>query len=249
MKFRCHLVALLVLVSLNGCILDMFFGHHKKKDPGIRPVVSDKAALTQVDQNSDFNKAREPKINADTWFAAGQLHESQSDLTGAIEQYKNALKANNDHHGALYRLGVLYATTKQYPEAIAMWKKYIAVTHHSAVGYSNLGFCYELSGDPAEAERAYMTGIERDSDSTPCRINYGLMLARHGRIDDGIAQMKPVLSEAEIHFNIGSIHEGQGRKELARAEYAKALSLDPKLKDASVRLRRLDSVTSVNPNE
>ena len=249
MKLPCHLAAVVVLVGLNGCILDLFFGGGKKEDPGIRPVGADKAGLVGVDHGSDFDKVKEPKINADTWFAAGQLQESQGNLNAAIDQYKKTLKQNGDHHGALYRLGVLYATTRQYPEAVATWKKYISVTHHSAVGYSNLGFCHELAGDPAEAERAYMTGIERDSDSAPCRINYGLMLARHGRIDEGIAQMKPVLSEAEIHFNVGSVHEGQGRNELARASYAKALELDPKLRDASRRMRKLESVTAINPNE
>ena len=244
----CHLAAALVLVSLNGCILDLFFGG-KKKDPGIRPVGAEQAALVQPDSNSDFDKVKEPKISADTLFAAGQLHESQNNVPAAIAQYQGAIKVNDQHHGALYRLGVLYATTKNYPEAVKTWKRYIEVTHQSAVGYSNLGFTYELSGDPVQAERAYRTGIERDSDSAPCRINYGLMLARHGQIEAGIAQMQSVLSEAEIHFNIGSVHEGLGRKELARLEYQKALELDPKLKDASIRLQKLDSVTAVNPQE
>ena len=248
MNVRCHLAAVVVLVGLNGCILDLFFGGDKKEDPGIRPVGGDKSMMP-VDLTSDFDKVKDPKISADTWFAAGQLHEAQGNLPAAIGQYEKALSLNDEHHGALYRLGVLYATTQNYPQAIATWKRYIKATHHSAVGYSNLGFCHELAGDIAEAERAYLTGIERDSDSSPCRINYGLMLARHGRVDEGAAQMRPVLTEAEVHFNIGSVHEGSGRKELARVEYHKALQLDPKLSDAAKRLQKLDSVTAVNPAE
>jgi tetratricopeptide (TPR) repeat protein len=249
MNLRVHLVCGCVLVSLSGCIFDIFGGGNKKEDVSIRPVNSDGAALVGTDDHGDFDKVKDPKINADTWYAAGQLHESQGKSEAAIEQYKQCLKDNDEHHGALYRLGVLYATTQKYDEAIKTWKRYITVTHHSAVGYSNLGFCYELSGDPIEAERAYLTGIERDSDSSPCRVNYGLMLARHGKVDDGIAQMRMVLSEAEVHFNVGSVHEGLGRKELARAEYKRALDLNPKLKDAQLRLQKLDSVTAVNPNE
>jgi tetratricopeptide (TPR) repeat protein len=243
-------VAAALLVSSNGCILGGLLGGGKKKaDPTIRPVGAESAAMVHVDASGQFDKVKDPKINADTWFAAGQLHESQNDVRGAIEQYKNALKVNDEHHGALYRLGVLYATTQNYPEAIRTWKRYIDVTHHSAVGYSNLGFSYELAGDAVQAERAYRTGIERDSDSAPCRVNYGLMLARHGQVEAGVAQMQQVLSEAEVHFNVGSVHEGQGRKELARAEYQKALELDPKFKDASLRLQKLEAVTSVDPQE
>jgi tetratricopeptide (TPR) repeat protein len=246
MNVRCHLAAGLVLVSLSGCAL---FGGDKKQQPAIRPVGADKAGMVAVDMNGEFDKVKDPKINADTWFAAGQLHESRGNLPGAIAQYQKTLQINDEHHGALYRLGVLYATTGKYDDAAATWKRYIEVTHHSAVGYSNLGFCYELAGNMAEAERAYRTGIEVDSDSGPCRINYGLMLARHGRLDEGVAQMQFVLTAAEVHFNVGSVHEGQGRIEQARAEYLTALKLDPKLKDASLRLQKLGTVTSVNPTE
>lgn len=248
MKPVCHLAAAVLLIGLNGCNSDAFSGG-KNEDLSIRPVGGDGSTLLPVDLTSDFDKVKDPKINADTYFAAGQLQESQGQRGAAIEQYRNVLKINDEHHGALYRLGVLYATMRKYDDAIATWKRYINVTHHSAVGYSNLGFSYELAGNPAEAERAYLTGIERDSDSAPCRINYGLMLTRHSRIKEGIAQMQPVLSEAEIHFNIGSVHEGFGRKALARAEYAKALKIDPKLRDASLRLQKLDSVTAINPAE
>jgi tetratricopeptide (TPR) repeat protein len=247
MKIRCHLAVVTVLgTCLTGCI---FGGGSKKEDVTVRPVGQKEAALVPADVNGDFDKVKDPRINADTWYAAGQLHESRGNFPAAIEQYKRALKSNDEHHGALYRLGVLYATGKNYPEAITAWRRYINATHHSAVGYSNLGFTHELAGDPVEAERAYLTGIERDSDSSPCRLNYGLMLARHGRIDEGAKQMRLVLSEAEVHFNVGSVHEGQGRTELARAEYKKALELDPKLKDASKRLQKLESVTAINPAE
>ena len=245
----CHLLAGLVLVSLNGCILDLFFGGDKKKDPAIRPVGGDKAGMVMADSNTEFDKVKDHAITADTWFAAGQLHESQGNLPAAIEQYRRTLKLNDEHHGALYRLGVLYATTRNYPEAVKTWKRYIDVTHQSAVGYSNLGFCHELAGNPLEAERAYRTGIERDSDSAPCRMNYGLMLARHGRLEEAVAQMRLVVSEAEVHFNVGSVYEGQGRKDLARAQYRRALTLDPKLKDASLRLQKLETVTAANPSE
>jgi tetratricopeptide (TPR) repeat protein len=245
MNLRCHVAAAAaVLVGTLGCA-----GGGGDEAPAIRPVGDKNAAMMPVDLTSDFDKVKEPRIGADTWFAAGQLQEAQGNLPAAIAQYQRVLKVNDEHHGALYRLGVLYATARDYAAAIATWNRYIDATHHSAVGYSNLGFCYELAGQPKEAERAYMTGIERDSDSTPCRVNYGLMLARHGRIDEGVAQMQSVLSPAEVHFNVGSVHEGLGRRDLARLEYRKALELDPKLRDATLRLQNLDSMTAVNPAE
>ena len=249
MNLRCHVAVTAVAAAVLAGALGCAGGGGRDEAPAIRPVGDKSAAMMPVDLTSDFDKVKEPKIGADTWFAAGQLQEAQGNIQAAVAQYQRVLKVNDEHHGALYRLGVLYATARDYPAAVAIWKRYIGATHHSAVGYSNLGFCYELAGQPKEAERAYMTGIERDSDSTPCRINYGLMLARHGRVNEGIAQMRAVLTPAEVHFNVGSVHEGLGRNELARLEYRKALALDPTLRDATLRLQRLDSVTAINPAE
>jgi Tfp pilus assembly protein PilF len=48
-----------------------------------------------------------------------------------------------------------------------------------------------------------------------------------------------VLSPAEVHYNLGSIYEQQGRADDAKAEYHKALEADPSLKDARVRLSQM----------
>ena len=138
--------------------------------------------------------------------------------------------------GSLFRLASVYTQQKNWPEAIATWEAYTRATNGSAAGFNNLGFCYELAGNLTEAERAYRNGIEKDPDDPSCRVNYGLMLARNGRVDDAMAQLRVVLTPAEVHYNLGSVAEQQGRKEEAKAYYRKALELDPKLHDAKARL-------------
>jgi superkiller protein 3 len=91
----------------------------------------------------------------------------------------------------------------------------------------------------ADAEATFRTGIERDPDKTICRVNYGLMLARHDRLDDAVAQLRMALSPAEVNYNLGSVMEQMGRREQAKAYYQKALELDPRLSDAKERLAAL----------
>jgi Flp pilus assembly protein TadD len=66
------------------------------------------------------------------------------------------------------------------------------------------------------------------------------MLARTGRIQEGMSQLAEVLSPAEVHYNVASVYEQQGRTDDAREEYQKALDLDPKLWEAQSRLSKLD---------
>ena len=195
-----------------------------------------KAPLTKT----AFDTEKEPPIKAETRFAAGQLAETQNNPVNAMKQYEEAVKLKPDHVQALYRLGVVQAQLKLYPKAIETWKRYIKATHESANGYANLGFCYELSADTKLAEGAYQKGIAKDGKNQPCRVNYGLMLARQDRMTDAITNLRAVLTPAEVSYNIGSIQETRGRKEQAKAEYQKALELDPSFDDARQRLAALE---------
>ena len=186
----------------------------------------------------DFERSGDPPINADTYFAAGQLAETQNLVDRAVQQYNLALKRDPNHRGALFRLGTIQAERKQFQDAVATWKRYVKVTN-SAEGYSNLGYCYELWGKRAEAEEAYKRGIARDPHSQPCRVNYGLMLARNGQTAEANAQLAAVLSPAEVQYNLGSVYEQLGQRDNARAAYTKALQLDPSMREAKARLDAL----------
>jgi tetratricopeptide (TPR) repeat protein len=210
--------------------------------PKVRPVTSmpDAEAARLKAEDGNFDRAKDPKYTPETRYAAGQLAESQKDLPRAVEQYREALKLNPDHLPSLYRLGIVYTQQRQYGLAIDVWNRYVVATRNSATAYSNLGFCYELAGQPDQAERAYKEGIARDSASDPCRINYGLMLARHNRINEATLQLQKVLSPAEVHYNLASVFESQGRRDQARLEYRKALELRPDFEDAQARLDAIE---------
>lgn len=189
---------------------------------------------------SEIGTTKEQPINAQTRYAAGQLAEGQNRLEQAVTQYQESLKLDPNYQPALYRLGVVYAQLKRYPDAIQAWEKYIRITGGASEAYSNLGFCQELAGSPAAAEAAYKQGIARDPKSQPCRINYGLMLARHGHVNEAVFQLQAVLPPGKAHYDIGSVLQMQGRKLEARREYQKAIELDPSLSDAKAKLAALD---------
>jgi len=225
-----------IALSLTAALLVGAGCSSGKKDENAPTAANPEAAKSRA--QTSFESGEDPPITADTHFAAGQLAESQKVMDRALQQYKLALKRNPKHTGALFRLGALQTELKQFPDAVANWKRYIKVTN-AAEGYSNLGYCYELWGKRADAENAYMRGIERDPHNQPCRVNYGLMLARQGRTKEAMAQLESVLSPAEVYYNLGSAHEQMGRRDDARAAYEKAIQIDPSMQEARERLTAL----------
>lgn len=187
-----------------------------------------------------FETSEDPPLNAQTYFAAGQLAESRQDAANAIKQYRQALKQDPRHQPSLYRLGVIYTRSKQYPSAIETWQNYILATDNSAAGYSNLGYCLEQAGQYTEAEAAYKKGIIKDPQYRPCRVNYGLMLARQCRTNEATIQLQSVLTPAEVQFNLGCVYEQLGQREGARAAYRKALDCKPDFTEAAKRLKALE---------
>src|SRR4051794_21516156 len=85
----------------------------KGSSAGVNGVTSEEA-MDLNNQNTKFSSTdKDPPLNADTHFAAGQLNESQGNLQGALEQYGKALKLNPKHESALFRSGVVLAQLKQ----------------------------------------------------------------------------------------------------------------------------------------
>jgi len=229
MRANLFVVMLLSWGILVGC------AHKKDQTRGKSP-----GDVTSANpDHMKFENGEDPPITADTHFAAGQLAESQDQPAKAIEQYKAALKVDPNNLKSMFALGSLYTQMKMFPDAIDIWQQYVKATKQSAAAYNNLAFCFELAHQPKEAENAYQKGIAREPKDQAVRVNYGLMLVRQGRIDEATRQLGAVLKPAEVHYNIGSVLEQQGKKEAARAEYQTTLRLDPNLHDARARLANL----------
>lgn len=205
------------------------------KAGGIRGVSSRDADRLNA-QRSSFERSDDPPFTADTHFAAGRLAETQNAFPQAIAQYNQALKMDPNHRPSLYRLGVVYSQLRQFPQATDAWQRYIKASGNDAAAYSNLGYTHELAGDPASAEQAYLKGIQIDPKNEPCQVNLGLLLARTGRMNEAEQHLSAVLPPAQVRYNIGSVHEQLGQKDQARAEYRRALELDPGLDAAKTRL-------------
>jgi tetratricopeptide (TPR) repeat protein len=226
-------------LSVAFAVLMFVIAGCAKNQQAVSKVDEEKANALSA-EHSKFEQSKDPPFTVTTHFAAGQLAESQEAPLAAIAHYQAALKIDSHHKDSFYRLGVVYTKLKDWPNATWAWKKYLKETNNDATAFANLGFCYDLAGRKADAEKAYQEGIAKDPKNTNCRVNYGLHLAHAGRLEEAMTQWRAGLSEAQAHYNLGSIYEQQNKKDLAKAEFRAALQADQNLVDAKSRLAALD---------
>ncbi len=131
-------------------------------------------------------------------------------------------------------------TAERKPAAVDVWQRYVTATGGTPVAYSDLGFALDLANRPADAEAAFRSAVARDGRCEPARVNYARLLARRGDLDGAAAQLSAVLTPAEVQFDLGSVLEQQGDRPAAADRYRRALTLDPKLSDATVRLAAVE---------
>lgn len=155
---------------------------------------------------TEFEKSKDPPINAKTHFAAGQLAESQGDYSTAVKQYEKSLEIDAKYADACFRLGCVQTLSHDLKKALVTWNRYVTLTNGSATAYNNLAFCEELAGNTAAAEGHYRLGIQRDPKNEPCHTNYGLMLARHGRPNEAVLQLQMVMTPAKAHYDLAKFY-------------------------------------------
>lgn len=179
-------------------------------------------------------------LRATARLAQGRAAEARGDTKAAEAKYIKALRRDPDHTPSLKRLAEIYTARGNYDQALHYWKRHLEAAGRTADAYNDLAYCFDLAGwaDPAEA--AYLRGVEEDPTNTRCRTNYGLFLARHGRPNEAILHLRNGMPPADAHYNLATVLEDTGDRRAARAEYQKALNLDPALDDARTRLAAIE---------
>jgi Tfp pilus assembly protein PilF len=194
-----------------------------------------------TDAKSTSPALRAAKLDrANAAYAAGVAAEATGDTTTATRNYKKALFAVPDHLQSLRRLAALYTTEERYADAIPLWKRLVEATDGDASAYNDLGYAYDLAGYEDPAEAAYLRGIQTDPANSRVRTNFGLMLARHGRTNEAILQLRAAMPLADAYYNVAVVLESQGKKARARLEFQRALDTDPDHVEAELHLAALD---------
>jgi len=135
----------------------------------------------------------------------------------------------------------------QFEEAIQNFLKATELDPKQPVVWANLADTYMQYADrKAGAERqellaksleAYQKVIELKPDDAAARNNYGLALAKAGRMDEARAQLEQAAQlnpggAGQYYYNLGALLVNSGRTAEAKEAFKKALEIDPNYAEA-----------------
>jgi tetratricopeptide (TPR) repeat protein len=183
-----------------------------------------------------FPPPQRGSIGPEQAFQQAFAFHSQRRLWEAEQLYKRVLKANNQHFGALYQLGLLRLQQGGFEEAIRQFRRAINVERNSAEAHHNLAIALTAIGRSEEAIQRYERAIAIRPDLAESHNNLGHLLDSLGRTDEAIAHYGKALTikpaYAEAHNNFGNTLHKLGRSEEALAHYREALAINPNYAEA-----------------
>lgn len=122
--------------------------------------------------------------NADLLAQALSLHNAGK-VTEASALYNQILAKDAKNKFALFNLGVIAQTNKNYDEAVAKYKAAIAVDPAFYQPTYNLGLTYAAKGDRTNAIALLRKAIEIEPKAAQAYFNLGTLLVQDGKKDEG----------------------------------------------------------------
>jgi tetratricopeptide (TPR) repeat protein len=130
---------------------------------------------------------------------------------------------------AHFLLGELYLYKSRLPEAIAEFRKELAINPAHAATYYKLADAYSRDQKFDEAQRLLQQSIRLDATSTGPFILMGKVLQKKGDYDLAVLSLKHALTmdpnNPTTHYLLGQVYRDMGNKEDAAAEMKRAQEL------------------------
>lgn len=236
---RSHLGALLLILTAGSCMAATSVRNRAYRS--VLAFWSDVAAKAPESAGAHNN--------------LGNALAERGDAAGAAAQFERALSLAPDYadaHGNLANLLLAEDRNAQafdhYRAALRFRPEEPAWRAGAAVAACRLANACAERGRDAEAAELYRAALQARPEYPDASVNYGLVLARLGRLSDAIAQLQAALRveplAADVHNDLGGLLAEAGRFAEARAQFEEALRLNPDYAEARDNLERVERMQS-----
>jgi Tfp pilus assembly protein PilF len=171
--------------------------------------------------------------------------ERHGELAAALTAYQDAHAQDPSNLDALLGLARVYDAQGRFADSMDCYRKAETAKPHSTKVACNYGYSLYLQGRHAEAEAALRQALARQPDNAPAHTDLGLVLARTGRRAEAVAEFRRAgCGAADAHVNVAFALTLEKSWSEARAEYQKALALEPSSAAAKKGLQDLEMVVA-----
>lgn len=118
-------------------------------------------------------------------------------------------------------LGSAYNAARRHDEAIAEYRKALAINPAFSLAYNSVGYAYRATDSMAEAEQAFRQYIELVPDDPNPYDSYAELLMKLGRFDESIAQYRKALA---IDPGFGASYVGIAANHMYAGRHAAAIA-------------------------
>ena len=140
-------------------------------------------------------------------------------------------------------LGNAYQAAGKLPEAQAEFERAIEIAPEFAEAYNNLGQMSATKNDFGRAARYFREALRIDPDDIIALSNLGMVMLQTDNLNDARELLEKARSidglDFGVHYRLGLVYHTQGKYDLARVEYLRALELNPDYGPARKNLAEL----------
>lgn len=174
--------------------------------------------------------------SAEADMLAGEALDELKDASGAIQQFRAAVKADPREPEVHFGLGYLLWTQRQYPEASTEFQAELANNPNHAQALAYLADADIQTNRPDAALPMLQRAIRIDPRLEIAHLDLGVLYADTGRQADALQELKVAAglapNDTDVHWRLGRLYRTMGRKDEAKAEFDKASSLHKAENDA-----------------
>ena len=167
--------------------------------------------------------------SAEACVLAGEALDAMQNTTGAIEQFRLAIKANPRLLGVHFGLGYLLWTQKDYDEASKEFQAELAINPDYGQALLYLGDIYVKGNRFAEALPLLERAVKELPTEALAHLDLGIVMSETGQPDNALrelnqaAQLDP--TNADAHWRLSRIYRSRGETQRANEEFAKTREL------------------------
>ncbi len=190
----------------------------------------------QLGHLQDFTMVQ---IEAQRWFASGQIEIANQNYNYASAAFKKAIEFMPKSALPFYGLGNTYLADNQPAEALKVLQQAIRLEPKMAMVYKKIGDAQRLVKNKKEALVAYKNAIQLGYATPETRYWLGVMLLGNERTKEGVGQLEELAESAptaEIYVALGDAYQQLKQNVSAVEFYRKAVESKPELAVAYFKL-------------